>query len=92
MSYFAFSSWQRLTANVFKIDELMNDEYGTHSKKDGEEVINAKEERTYLMKIMIMIILFHKMKSFYDYMISLEKRNKTKFYYLKIILVIILIT
>ena len=33
---------------------------------------------------MILIIFFQKMKSFYHYMISLEKRNKKTFYYSKV--------
>ena len=44
----------RLTfANVFKV---MNDEYGTHSKEDGEQYLLLEEKITSLMKIMTMII------------------------------------
>ena len=44
----------RLTfANVFKV---MNDEYGTHSKEDGEKYLLLEEKITSLMKIMTMII------------------------------------
>ena len=44
----------RLTfANVLKV---MNDEYGTRSKEDGEKYSLLEEKITSLMKIMTMII------------------------------------
>ena len=63
----------------------MNDEYGTYSKEDGEEVLSAIREENAFNENTDHNILFQKIKS-YHYMIFLEKRNKTKLYYLKIIL------
>ena len=68
----------RLTfANVFKV---MNDEYGTHSKEDGEEVLNAIREETFFNENNNHDNFVPKNEELLPFMISSEKRNKTKFY------------